>query len=105
MYLRQGHKQETVFLVAAAKAQVAVCGVEGPGRVCAGVGRPHRAGGHLVQPLGPGQPEQSQDVLSQGLLLQNPGDRGRVSPLFVGHVPTQVPPWTGPCLGNTSMLS
>ena len=51
VYLREGYEQQTVALLPAGEAQVAVGGVEGAGRVCTGVGRPHRAGGHLVEPL------------------------------------------------------
>ena len=80
VYLREGYEQQTVALLPAGEAQVAVRGVERPGRVRAGVGGPHGAGGHLVEPLRPGQPEQSQDVLPESLLLQNPGEGGRVRP-------------------------
>ena len=79
-YLAEGYEQQTAALPPAGEAQVAVGGVERPGRVRAGVGGPHGAGGHLVEPLGPGQPEQSQDVLPQSLLLQNPGGGQRVRP-------------------------
>ena len=72
LYLGEGDEQDAVAFLSAGETQIIVGSVEGPTRVAAGVGRPDRAGGHLVEPLTTGEPEQSQHVLPQRLLLQDP---------------------------------
>lgn len=60
--------------LSAAEAQVVVGGVKGPGCVAAGMRRPHRAGRNLVEPLAAGKSEQGEDIVPQGLLLQDPAE-------------------------------
>ena len=79
-YLTEGYEQQTAALPPAGEAQVAVGGVERPGRVRAGVGGPHGAGGHLPEPLGPGQPEQSQPPPPPPPPPQTRGGGGELGP-------------------------
>ena len=72
LYLSEGYEQDAVALLSAGETQIVVGGVERPARVAAGVWRPDRAGRYLVEPLTAGEPEQSQHVLPQRLLLQDP---------------------------------
>lgn len=76
-YLWERYDQDAAAFLSAGETQVTVGGVESPGRVAACMWRPHRAGGHLVEFFGTGEPKQSQDVLPYSLLLQDPGKKMR----------------------------
>lgn len=74
MYLWEGDEESAAAFLSAGETQITIRGVESPGCVAAGVRRPHGARGQLVELLCTRKPKQSQDVLPQSLLLQDPGE-------------------------------